>query len=244
MTGTCVAEVRPGASPPLWRQIAHALSASIGPSGLQPGDRLPTEAQLARSHGVNRHTVRRAIESLVRSGLIHVEQGRGAFVSQDKLEYTVQPRTRFNEWVRQQNKEPTGQVLQVRRVAASAQVAAGLGVPRGTAVALFGRLGMADEVPVSLESHYFPIRPGLLEALSTAPSITTALAEVGIADYRRQVTRVSARMPTVVEAGLLQASRNRPLLVCESVNVDLCDAIVEFGIACYPSARVQVMFQP
>ncbi len=235
---------RPGA--PRWRQIAHALSAGIGPGGLRPGDRLPTEAQLAAQHGVNRHTVRRAIESLVRSGLVRVEQGRGSFVAEDRIDYTVHAHTRFSEWIRRQNKEPTGQVLHVRSVAATAQVAAGLGIPRGTTVALFGRLGLADGVPVSLASHYFPLglRPGLLEALRTAPSITAALQSVGIADYRRQITRVSARMPTVTEAGLLQVPRSRPLLVCENVNVDPDGAIVEFGVAHYPSTRVQVLFEP
>ncbi len=235
---------KPGA--PLWRQIAHSLASGIGPGGLQPGDRLPTEARLAAQHGVNRHTVRRAIETLVRSGLVRVEQGRGSFVAEDRIDYTVQPRTRFSEWVRGQNKEPTGRVLHVGPVAATAQVAAGLGIPRGTTVALFGRLGMADGVPVSLASHYFPLgaRPGLLEALRTASSVTAALRSVGIADYRRRDTRVSARMPTAAEAALLQVPRSRPLLVCENVNVDLAGAIVEFGVAQYPSSRVQIMFEP
>ncbi len=238
------ADAKPGA--PLWRQIARALSSGIGPGGLQPGDRLPTEARLAAQHGVNRHTVRRAIESLVRTGLVRVEQGRGSFVAEDRIDYAVQPRTRFSEWIRRQNKEPTGQVLEIRPVAATAQVAAGLGIPRGATVALFGRLGMADGVPVSLASHYFPLsdRPGLLEALRTENSITAALRSVGVADYRRQVTRVSARMPTATEAGLLHVPRNRPLLVCENVNVDLAGAIVEFGVSHYPSTRVQVMFEP
>ncbi|MBC7801445.1 MAG: phosphonate metabolism transcriptional regulator PhnF [Gemmatimonadaceae bacterium] len=235
---------RPAA--PLWRQIAQSLSASIGPGGLHPGDRLPTEAQLAAQHGVNRHTVRRAIESLVRTGLVRVEQGRGSFVAEDMIDYAVQPRTRFNEWIRRHNKEPSGQVLHVRPMAASAPVAAGLRIARGAAVALFGRLGLADGVPVSLANHYFALgpRPGLLEALKTEPSVTAALASVGVMDYRRLITRVSARMPTVAEANLLQVPRSRPLLVCENVNVDLQDVVVEFCISHYPSTRVQVMFEP
>lgn len=236
--------LRPNA--PLWRQIAHSLAAGIGPGGLRPGDRLPTEAQLAARHGVNRHTVRRAIETLVRSGLVRVEQGRGSFVAEDRIDYTVQPRTRFNEWIRQQNKEPTGRILQIAQVSATTQVAAGLGVPPGAAVALLWRLGMADGTPVSLTSHHFSLdaRPGLLDALRTAPSITAALHSVGVADYRRRVTRVAARMPTATEAGLLRVPRSRPLLVCENVNVDLGGDIVEFGIAQYPSSRVQIMFEP
>ena len=234
------------AAVPLWRQIAKSLSAEIGPFGLKPGARLPTEAQLAARFAVNRHTIRRAMESLQRSGLVRVEQGRGAFVCDDVIDYPVESRTRFAEWIRKQNREPSGHVLHVREQAASAVVAAGLGVARGSPVAVMERLGFANGVPVSLGSHHFPpLRlPGILAALQGASSITAALQAVGVADYVRQSTRVSARLPTTVEASLLQVGRSRPVLVCENVNVDHAGAIVEFGLARYPSTRVQVVFEP
>ena len=234
------------AEQPLWRQIARTLSAEIGPSGLKPGARLPTEAQLAARFAVNRHTVRRAVEALVRAGMVRVEQGRGSFVADDVIDYPVETRTRFSEWIRKQNREPSGQVLHVRELAASAAVAAGLGVPKGSGVAQLERLGLADGVPVSLGSHYFAIErlPGVLPALKAATSVTAALAEVGVADYLRLSTRVSARLPSSVEANLLQVGRTRPILVCENVNVDANGGVVEFGIARYPSTRVQVVFEP
>jgi GntR family phosphonate transport system transcriptional regulator len=238
--------VAPGRTPPLWRRIAQALSAEIGPGGLQPGARLPTEAQLTARFGVNRHTVRRAIESMTRAGLVRVEQGRGSFVADDVIPYPVQTRTRFNEWIRRQNREPTGQVLHIRDMACSPVVAAGLQVERGSPVALLERLGFADGVPVSLGSHYFPsLRlPGILEALRTGPTVTAALLAVGVPDYVRHSTRVSARMPTSVEANLLQVSRTRPLLAAENTNVDTEGRIVEFGLTRYPGTRVQMVFEP
>lgn len=231
---------------PLWRQIVRALAAEIGPRGLQPGARLPTEAQLAARFGVNRHTVRRAMEQMARAGLVRVEQGRGAFVADDVIEYPVVSRSRLHEWIRKQNREPAGQVLHVREQPASHQVAAGLGVERGARVVVLERLGLADGVPVSLGSHFFdPVRlPGILEALRAAPTVTAALAAVGVQDYVRQSTKVAARMPTSAEASLLQLGRSRPLLVCENVNVDAVGRVVEFGVARYPSTRVQVVFEP
>jgi len=237
-------EARP--PPPLWRRIAHTLTAEIGPGGMKPGTRLPTEAALASRFGVNRHTVRRAMEVLVRNGLVRVEQGRGAFVTEPLLDYEVSARTRFSEWIRRQNREPSGQVLQLRSVPCAPEIAAGLGVERGSPVAWMERLGMADGVPVSLASHFFPQSrlPRILEALQSQPTITTALAAVGVDDYLRQTTRVTARLPRLAEAGHLRVSRARPLLVCENTNVDRGGTIVEFGIARYPSTRVQVVFEP
>ena len=237
-------EARP--PPPLWRRIAHTLAAEIGPGGMAPGARLPTEAQLATRFDVNRHTVRRAMEVLARQGLVRVEQGRGAFVAEDRLDYAVVQRTRFSEWIRRQNKEPTGQVLQVRALEGSGMIAAGLGVEKGSNVALLERLGLADGVPVSLTSHYFPLGrlPGILDALRSNPTVTAALEAVGVDDYVRQTTRVAARMPNPAEAGLLRVARTRPLLVCENTNVDTKGMVVEFGVARYPSTRVQVVFEP
>lgn len=232
--------------PPLWRRIAQTLSAEIGQLGLQPGARLPTEAQLSARFAVNRHTVRRAVDTLVRGGLVRVEQGRGAFVAGDVLDYEVSARTRFSEWIRRQNKEPKGHALRVHEFGCNRAVASGLGIEAGAPVALLERLGLADEVPVALTDHYFPVQrlPGITEALRSAPTITEALARVGVHDYLRQSTRVAARMPTAAEAELLQVARGRPLLVCENTNVDRAGAIIEFGIARYPSTRVQVVFEP
>ena len=108
------------------------------------------------------------------------------------------------------------------------------------------RLGLADGRPVSLGNHHFPAArfPGLLVALEEAATITEALSRSGVSDYRRQVTRVSARLPTPSEAELLSTPRNRPLLIAENVNVDQNGTVIEFGIARYPTPRVQIVFEP
>ena len=110
----------------------------------------------------------------------------------------------------------------------------------------FERLGLADDRPVSLGRHYFSLArcPGLLNALRDAPTITDALRLVGVPDYMRLSTRVSARLPSAEEAELLRMARNRPVLVAENVNVDSDGAVVEFGTAIYPTPRVQIVFEP
>jgi GntR family phosphonate transport system transcriptional regulator len=229
----------------LWRQIAAALQADIASGLHKPGGRLPTEAELSARFRVNRHTVRRALEELSRDGLVRVEQGRGSFVAEDVLDYTVEARTRFSEWIRKHNKEPHGVVRQLREIAADARVASGLGVRGGSRVVMLERLGLADEQPVSLTWHYFsPQLKGLLPALKSTPRITDALRIVGVEDYLRQQTRVTARLPTQAEAELLRTARNRPLLVAENINVDRDGAIIEFAVGCYPTPRVQIVFEP
>jgi GntR family phosphonate transport system transcriptional regulator len=230
----------------LWRLITRAIESEIAAGSLAPGARLPTEAQLAQRFAVNRHTVRRALEELQRSGLVRVEQGRGSFVAEDSLDYEIAARTRFSEWIRRHNKEPSGSLIALREIQADSTVATALGLRIGAKVVLLERLGMADGRPVSLSAHHFPAArfPGLFARLGQGGTISEALADCGLADYRRQSTRVTARLPLPQEASLLRTPRNRPLLVTENINVDGEGAITEYGVARYPTPRVQLVFEP
>jgi GntR family phosphonate transport system transcriptional regulator len=230
----------------LWRQIARVLEGEIAAGAHHVGTKLPTEAQLSARFGVNRHTVRRALEDLSRRGLIRVEQGRGSFVAEETFDYEVGPRTRFSEWIRRHNKEPVGQVLELKEISADATVAANLAIRPGGRVARLERLGLADGVPVSLATHHFSLArlPGILAALRDRATVTEALAQCGVADYLRQSSRVTARLPHPREAELLRLPRARPVLVAENINVERGGTIVEYGISRFPTPRVQLVFEP
>ena len=55
---------------PLYRSLREAIVQSIRDGRLRPGDRLPTERDLARGCGVSRITVRAALEGLARDKLV------------------------------------------------------------------------------------------------------------------------------------------------------------------------------
>lgn len=230
----------------LWRQIATALEREISQGGRAAGDRLPTEAQLTARFAVNRHTVRRALEDLEARGLIRVEQGRGAFVAEDVVDYRLGPRTRFSELIRRENREPAGRILTVSEIAAETQLAEALGIRRGRLVLRVERLGLANGRPVVLGAHHFPLPrfAAAAEALEATASVTAALAACGVKDYRRRSSRITARLPTPEEAERLQQSRSRPVLLAESLNVDPDGVPVDWTQAVYAAGRVQLVVEP
>jgi GntR family phosphonate transport system transcriptional regulator len=229
----------------LWRQIVGSLEREIAAGGLPPGARLPTESELSARFAVNRHTVRRAMEELQTRGLVRIEQGRGSFVAEDVLDYPLGPRTRFSETIRRQNREPQGRILRLEETDADGPVAEALRLRRGRPVVVAERLGLADGRPVVIGVHYFSAArfPGILRLLTEDASITRALGLLGVPDYRRQATRITARMPTAEEAVLLEQSRSRPVLVTEAVNVDPAGDPVELSIACYAAGRMQILVE-
>lgn len=61
-------------------QVADALRERLAQQEWQPGDQLPTEADLVASYAVSRATVRQALKNLESQGLIITLRGRGSFV--------------------------------------------------------------------------------------------------------------------------------------------------------------------
>jgi GntR family phosphonate transport system transcriptional regulator len=235
----------------LWSQIAEALAQDIAAGAYAIGDRLPPEAQLAEFYGANRHTIRRALDELSEAHIIRTEHGRGSFVAEDVLDYRIGKRPRFSEWVRSHNRTPIGQIIQLMEMPLAdlpePEIAAGaLELSPTDMIILLERLGAADDRPMALSRHMFPSSrlPGLLAALQANSSVTAALAAIGVDDYIRRWTRVSARNPTAHEAKHLRMARTDPVLTCDSLNTTAGGVPTEFGLTCYPAQRVQLVFEP
>ncbi|MDO4356573.1 MAG: GntR family transcriptional regulator [Clostridia bacterium] len=76
---------------PLYEQLKLELHHRIDDRMLQPGDRLPSEAELCQEFGISRITVRRAIEELVEEGCLERRHGKGTFVAQRPTELYIKP---------------------------------------------------------------------------------------------------------------------------------------------------------
>src|SRR6056297_3919598 len=70
----------------LAQEMADTLTEEIVSGRLQPGDALPTEPDLAQEFQVSRSVVRDATRVLAARGLVSVQHGRGAFVTESQLD--------------------------------------------------------------------------------------------------------------------------------------------------------------
>jgi GntR family transcriptional repressor for pyruvate dehydrogenase complex len=62
-------------------RLAGLFAQRIGAGDLRPGDRLPTEQQIALAHGVSRTVVREAMHQLKSRQLVRSRQGSGVYVA-------------------------------------------------------------------------------------------------------------------------------------------------------------------
>lgn len=239
-------ELERGTGVALWRQIQKALERDIAGGRFAPGDKLPTEAELSAAFGVNRHTVRRAVQALEAKGLVNVEQGRGSFVVEEVVSYDLTRRVRFSRNLLRQRRIPGGEILSSETVAAEGRVAQMLRLLPGAEAVRMDMVARADGKGLLVSTHYFPGErfPGIVAAYRETGSVTRSLARFGVADYTRRETRITARIPSARDARLLDQARNRPILLVESVNVDTEDTPVEYALTRWASDRVEFVVKP
>lgn len=205
----------------LWRRIADDYEQMILVGKYEGGTRLPAETEIAEHYGVNRHTVRRALAELAARGMIRSERGSGTYVSTNKLDYRIGPRTRFSEVVAAAGHGAQGRLLSHRIEPASEEIARRLGLSPGAAVIRLEIVRAADRVPVSVATSWLCAERfrDAAKLFREARSISKVLRHYGIDGYRRQWTRITAGFTDAVDTARLRLSPHRPVLVVDSVDV-------------------------
>jgi GntR family transcriptional regulator len=71
-------------STPLYCQLYARLKQEIEGGSRRPGEKLPSERQLAANHGISRLTARKAVQRLVHEGYVSAQRGSGSYVRTSK----------------------------------------------------------------------------------------------------------------------------------------------------------------
>ncbi|MFC6589198.1 phosphonate metabolism transcriptional regulator PhnF [Sulfitobacter pacificus] len=230
---------------PIWKAIANALRSDLAEGRYIPGDKLPTEAALADRFGVNRHTVRHGISVLVEEGLVRTRRGAGAFVAATPTDYPIGSRVRFHENLIAAGRRPEKRVLALDERAATVGEAQALRIKAGDQVCAYNGLSLADGQPIAVFESLFPLvrLSGMTAALKETSSVTEALNAVGIADYTRVSTRLTAVRATATQALLLHVTEGDPLLRSSGVNQSGRGEPVEYGRTWFVGDRMTLTIE-
>lgn len=213
-----------------YRRILDDLRSEILTGIREPGERLPSENDLAQAYDTSRPTVRRAIARLKAEGLVVTEQGRGAFVRPKphvrlRLSGASYRKHRglglpgFNAQVLEQGQSPEQRLREVAVVAAPADVAHRLDVDEGARVVVRRRLFLIDGQPVAFCDSYYPAEFAEGTVIAEYRKVrggVYAVIEDPAGPIRRRVTRsvddLVSRMPTPHEADELRLSPGVPVI--------------------------------
>ncbi|MCE8537909.1 GntR family transcriptional regulator [Ruegeria pomeroyi] len=188
---------------PRYVQLKRRLEEGISSGVLPPNSSLPPERELAGITDLSRVTVRKAIQELVRDGLVEQRQGSGTFVIEPvaRMEQSLSRLTSFTEDMAQRGMETKSKWLERGVFAPTEQEARTLDLGDGDEVARIYRLREAGGRPMALERASLP-----LDILPNPIQVTTSLYEVlGRSGNRpvRAVQKISAINIEAREAELL-----------------------------------------
>lgn len=229
----------------LYAQIARQIEQEIG-NLYAPGDGLPSEMDLALRFGVNRHTLRRAIDELIDAGMLERRHGRGVFVTDAPLDYQVAAGSRFTETLSAQGFTTDSRVVRNQIIPANERVAQRLNLNVTDAVLWLETLRIVDARPFCVISHFIPadVFPEV-GARYHGGSLHRFLAETYGCVLRRTESLVTAVMPQGDDASLLSMPQNRPVLRVKSINVDERNGTpVEYAITRFRADRIQLRINP
>jgi len=225
-----------------WRLIAEELRGEIIGGKQAPGAKLPSEGELAERFGVHRNTVRQAVAALAAEHLVVSRRGSGTFVTEHTvLVHRIGARTRFSESLGRRGRAAARLLESAIDPEPPAEVADRLGLGDRAALRL-ETLQFVDGRPITRATHWFvaDLVPDFAEHLSVTGSITAALKAVGIDDYMRAATTVSARHATAGEAADLKLPAGSVVLVTRSLDVLADGTPLQVGITSFVADRVEL----
>ena len=71
-------------------EVAEAIQKIMIDADLQPGDKLPSQAELAERFGAGSRSIREAIKILEARGMVDTRQGKGVFVKSNSLDFFLE----------------------------------------------------------------------------------------------------------------------------------------------------------
>ena len=206
---------------PLYVQLMEELETSIRNGVYKPGDKIMTEAEMAREYGVSLITVRKAVGSLMEKGMVVRKQGKGTFVTKPKYSRNMKKLQSFTEMCEQMGVKQGARVLENRLIAADKKVADRLGIEPGSNVVYISRLRLADGEPVQVEKSYFPLKYAfLLEEDLNDGSMFECLKEKAGAKVASSEKMIELCRATAEEAALMDVKKGDYLLFVKSTAYD------------------------
>lgn len=218
---------------PLYVQIRESLRQDISEHILEPGQKLPSEDELAVKYGVSRMTVRQGILDLIDEGLLYRRHGIGTFVAQPLVERDHTGLSNFFESSKQKGIEASMQVLIADILPARLKVAKALKLKEGELAIRIKTLRFADGIPVTVHDAYVPYKlfPQLLQEDLEARHLWDYFEIYGHR-VKRAVQRLEAREADEELANLLEVEVGSPVLYKERTVYSDDGSPVEFTY-CY-----------
>lgn len=217
---------------PLYHQIVQGIESAIHNGTLEPGSRLENEIDLAQRLNLSRPTMRKAMDELVRSGLLVRKRGVGTQVVSSQVRRHLELSS-LNDDLERAGKKPATHSLSFSHGPADTRVRDLLQLPDGVQVYHFTRLRSVDGGPLALMENW--VRDDIVtidEQTLNEKGLYQILRDAGV-NFRLANQRIGAMIANDYQAPLLEVKPGSALVTMERTAVDDTGRSVETGSHVY-----------
>lgn len=219
---------------PRYEQIAAHLRGLVAQAA--PGDRLPSDTELAEAFSVSRMTARQAVQVVEREGLLVREQGRGTFVRSRPVPRLLGSPLSFTTSMQRRGLAVETRVLSVSVAPPSDEDRVALGLDGAIPVSILERLRLADGVPMAIERAVLaPDVAAVVDSIEDG-SLHAQFVAIGRNPIWAR-SEVSARLATAEERRLLDLPARGVILNENRIIYDQNDKPLEHTDTWYAAAR-------
>lgn len=240
----------------LYQRIADYVRAQIVDGTLQPGAKLPTEAELAERFQTTRVTVGRGLSLLINEGLVVPDRPRGHFVRQRRpMVYRPQQEFRkrplsleMDSFMAQMTDEgrEASQKIEVAIVKPPADVRERLQLGPDDLTAVRRRVRYVDGAPSNTNDSYFPLplvqNSEIMHPDDIKRGANQVLAELGY-EQTMALDEFHIRMPTPEQAERLAIGPGTPVAVHLITGFTAAGRPVRAVINCLPGDRTVIAYE-
>ncbi len=223
----------PPAGAPLYLKLRRSIEDAVRSGVMAPGDALPSERDIAALAEISRVTVRKAVQDLVRAGVLVQRHGSGTFVATRpaRVEQSLSLLTSFSEDMARRGMTLRSRWLDRGVYPPSPDEMMVLGLSSKQQVARVSRLRIANEMPLAIERASLSTEI-LPDPASVGASLYAVLATRGRRPVRA-VQRISAASLGDADAALLGVAPGSASLNIERISYLASGKVVEFTRSIY-----------
>lgn len=210
---------------PLYLQVQEMLQEMISGTEYSAGDKIPSERELSEQLGVSRMTVRRAVDNLVRMGLLERDSTSGTRVSLPRVGRSLdnQHSVGISQMLLAEGAQPGNKLLHFEVIRPPQKITEKLGLKLGSQVVVIRRLRSVNGVPFCLETSYLPaerVRGLVAEDLLGNQSLYKLLEERFGIEHHASEREIGVSYATIHEAEALQLEVDDPVLLYRGLVFD------------------------
>lgn len=213
---------------PLYHQMVNEIKNAIATGALSAGTMLPNELEIAAQLHLSRPTVRKAMDDLVREGLLVRKRGVGTQVVANEIRRPLSLSSLYTDLSRS-GVTPGTEVLTFEIIEPSEDIAKELHLEEGEQVYHLLRLRLENSQPLAVMENWIPVKLGAInpDAL-TRQGLYDCLRALGVTFSLANQT-VGAKIADEFQAKTLDIEPGAPLVSMKRTAIDDVGTRVETG---------------